>query len=54
MWMIFKHFDVDDTDFISKENIKEAMHKLGKQITSEEIDFSIKRHDLLRDGKISF
>jgi calcium-dependent protein kinase len=33
LWMMFKHFDVDDTDYISKENIKEAMHKLGKTIT---------------------
>jgi len=30
MWMIFKHFDVDDTDYISPENIKEAMKQLGK------------------------
>jgi calcium-dependent protein kinase len=33
LWMMFKHFDVDDTDFISKENIKEAFQKLGKTIT---------------------
>lgn len=30
MWMMFKHFDVDDTDYISKDNITEAMAKLGK------------------------
>ena len=33
LWMIFKHFDVDDTDYISKENIKQAMKKLGKNIS---------------------
>ena len=37
MWMMFKHFDVDDTDYISKDNIAEAMQKLGKTITAEEI-----------------
>ena len=25
MWMIFKHFDVDDTNYISKANIEQAM-----------------------------
>lgn len=35
---IFKHFDVDDTDYISKENISEAMKKLGKELSVEEID----------------
>mmetsp|Transcript_21804 Transcript_21804/g.33720 ORF Transcript_21804/g.33720 Transcript_21804/m.33720 type:complete len:103 (+) Transcript_21804:1122-1430(+) len=33
LWMIFKHFDVDDTDFISRENISAAMKQLGKNIT---------------------
>lgn len=26
---IFLHFDVDDTDYISKENIKESMTRMG-------------------------
>jgi len=54
MWMMFKHFDVDDTDFISKDNIAEAMQKLGKVITVEEIDQSLKTHDVKQDGRISF
>ena len=33
LWMIFKHFDVDDTNYISKDNIEQAMQKLGKQIS---------------------
>ena len=51
---MFKHFDVDDTNFISKENIAEAMHKLGKVITPEEIEQSLKIHDVKSDGRISF
>ena len=33
LWMIFKRFDVDNTDYISKQNIGDAMKKLGKQIS---------------------
>lgn len=54
MWMMFKHFDVDDTDYISKDNIAEAMQKLGKTITAEEIQQSLKIHDIKQDGRISF
>ena len=35
---VFKHFDVDDTNYISKENIQEAMRKLGRELKDEEID----------------
>jgi len=42
MWMIFKRFDVDDTDFISKENLIEAMAKMDRQITPEEVDNLLK------------
>ena len=52
--MIFKHFDVDDTEYISKENISEAFHKMGKKISNEEIDAAIGVHDIKNDGKISF
>lgn len=54
MWMIFKRFDVDDTDFISKENLIEAMAKMDRQITPEEVDNLLKQHDLAKDGHISF
>lgn len=54
MWMIFKRFDVDNTDFISKKNIADAMKKLGKTITEEEIADSLKEHDKTHNGQISF
>jgi calcium-dependent protein kinase len=54
MWMIFKRFDVDNTDYISKENLKEAMKNLGRAITSNEIEEALSTHDLTKDGKISF
>jgi len=46
LWMIFKHFDVDDTNFISRENIVKAMEKLGKEITEDEINEAIEKHDI--------
>jgi len=30
---LFKHFDVDDTDYITPENLKEAFAQAGKQLT---------------------
>ena len=38
---IFLHFDVDDTSFISKENIRESMKKMGHELTSSEIDLAL-------------
>ena len=29
LWMMFKHFDVDETNFISKQNIQDVMTKMG-------------------------
>ena len=52
--MIFKRFDVDNTDYISKENIIKAMKKLGKSITIEEVGETFDTHDHNRDGGINF
>ena len=30
LWRLFKTFDVDDTDFISKANLLEAFQRLGR------------------------
>lgn len=35
---IFRHFDEDDTNYISKENLRGAMAKMGERLTEEEID----------------
>jgi len=33
LWMMFKHFDVDDKDFITPQNISMTMSKMGKLIS---------------------
>merc|ERR1719240_1076433 len=46
---IFLHFDVDDTDYISKENIKEYMTRMGMELTPAEIDDALGIHDVKGD-----
>ena len=54
LWMIFKRFDVDNTDFISESNIVDAMKKLGRKISDEEVKEALKDADTQHDQKISF
>ena len=54
LWMIFRHFDIDDTNYISRENLVEAMKRMGKELSEQEVDESLKMHDIRKDGRISF
>jgi calcium-dependent protein kinase len=54
LWMIFKRFDVDNTDYISQDNIRDAMKKLGATVTAEEVKEALSEHDLTKDGRIGF
>lgn len=51
---IFKQFDTDSSGFITKENIIEAMHKLGQELTQEELEEIMIQHDKAKDGRLSF
>ena len=55
-WSIFKKFDVDDTNFISKENLMNAFKRLGRtDITIAEVTAIISIHDIItNDGMINF
>ena len=37
LWLMFRHFDVEDTKFISQDTIGRAMNKLGKSMTAKDI-----------------
>jgi Ca2+-binding EF-hand superfamily protein len=50
---IFKQFDIDGNNFITKENIKDAMIKMGRDITEEEIAEIMRKHDSSGDMAIS-
>ena len=55
LWRLFKKFDVDDTNSISKQNLIETFKRLGKNdLSEEEIDDIMKTHDVKNDGQISF
>ena len=44
---LFKKFDVDDTGYISKENLLDAFKRLGRSnLTMEEVMEMIKVHDI--------
>ena len=52
--MMFKHFDVDDSGFISRENIAKVMTKNSKPLSDEEIEKALKAHDITNDGQLSY
>jgi len=54
MWALFKHFDTDDSGFITPENIREAFGKVGKNLSDKDINDIIENHDIEKNGMISF
>jgi len=54
LWMAFKHFDVDDTGYITEQNLIEAFANAGKDFTQEEVQQMIQEGDKLKDSRISF
>lgn len=51
---VFNQFDTDRSGKITKENIHNAMQKLGMEVPLSDIEGIIKTHDLTKDGMISF
>jgi len=51
---LFKQFDIDNTNEITADNIKDAFAKLGKVVTDEELEEIMKKHDVSGDRAISF
>lgn len=54
MWIVFRHLDVDDANTIKRENIKEAMKQLGKELTEDEIKALLKTKLKHKDKEIMF
>ena len=38
LWMAFKHFDVDNTNYITLENLREAFARTGKKYEDNELE----------------
>lgn len=52
--MLFKQFDVDDKNNITRKDVRDAIKKDGKVISKEEMNQVFDEHDLERNGTISF
>lgn len=35
---LFRHFDVDDSGYITRENLKEVFQQAGKELSEEQLD----------------
>eukprot|EP01017_Pseudomicrothorax_dubius_P038267 TRINITY_DN5706_c0_g1_i1.p1 TRINITY_DN5706_c0_g1~~TRINITY_DN5706_c0_g1_i1.p1 ORF type:complete len:555 (+),score=107.49 TRINITY_DN5706_c0_g1_i1:55-1719(+) len=54
LWAVFKHFDTDDTNYITKENLTETMARMGRKLPDEVIEEMVRTLDHNNDGKIYF
>jgi calcium-dependent protein kinase len=54
LMIIFKEFDVDNSGYITRDNLMEAFKRLGKDASEKDIDDILIEHDKAGDGQISF
>ena len=54
LMIVFKHFDNDNSNFITHEDLRIVMNKTHKQVSCEEIKLMTEETELYHDGKISF
>ena len=54
LWSLFKYFDVNGTNYITRDDIQEAFARLGRQLELKKIDEMICEIDPNHDGKITF
>jgi len=46
LWIAFKYFDIDNSGFITADNLMEAMKKVGKVMSEQEVAEMIQEADL--------
>ena len=54
LWALFKHFDTDDSGYITPDNIVESFEKAGREVTQDDIQKILDEHDIENNGKINF
>lgn len=53
--ILFQEFDVDNSGKITKGNLEEAFYfKLQRKLSNEQIDEIYEKHDITKDGQISY
>ena len=50
IWVIFKHFDIDNQEVLTRDTIFEALLKSGKIISKRDLDLIFKEHNPRRNG----
>lgn len=54
LFSLFKQFDIDNSEFITEDNLKEAFKKIGRSLSGQEMKVIMSSHDVSNDGKISY
>ena len=54
LYALFKHFDIDDSEYITPENIREAFAVNGREITDAQLKDILSSHDMTGDGRLTF
>ena len=54
LYALFKHFDTDNSDFITPDNIREAFHQNGRALSDVQTRKIMQDHDVMGDGRLSF
>eukprot|EP01016_Furgasonia_blochmanni_P010764 TRINITY_DN14627_c0_g1_i2.p1 TRINITY_DN14627_c0_g1~~TRINITY_DN14627_c0_g1_i2.p1 ORF type:complete len:466 (-),score=141.60 TRINITY_DN14627_c0_g1_i2:192-1589(-) len=54
LWTAFKYFDVDNSNFITVKNLREAMARAGRKLNDNELQEMIAEIDRTKEGRISF
>lgn len=54
IWTLFKNFDLDDSGFITVENLQNAFKHYNVNLTENDLKEIFKKHDKTLDSKISF
>lgn len=54
LWAAFSHFDTDKAGYITANNIREAMKRVGRKLTADEINAMIAEVEKRKDDRITF
>lgn len=51
---LFKSFDLDNSGFITLENLQGAFKKFGNTVSKSELSRVLEQHDVAKDGRLSY
>lgn len=54
LWQCFKQFDVDNTNYITVSNLREAMARNGRRLPEKELEEMLREVDIKENDAIDF